>query len=49
MGMAIAAECQTCMSAEGSKSNSVCFDQGVIACMMISDCKAYTDCSTSCQ
>jgi hypothetical protein len=48
MGVAISADCQTCMSAEGSKVNSVCFDQGLIACQTISDCKAYLACGPSC-
>jgi hypothetical protein len=48
-GMAISAECKACFDAETSKSNSVCFDQGLIACGAMPDCKAYTTCSTSCQ
>jgi trimeric autotransporter adhesin len=48
-GMAITPECKTCFDAETSKSQSACFDQGLIACAAMADCKAYTTCSTSCQ
>lgn len=48
MGMAITAECQTCIQAETSKSQSDCFDMGLIACKAWSDCKSYEDCALSC-
>jgi hypothetical protein len=49
MGIAITTECQACMSAEGSKTNSVCFNQGVMNCTAMPACNAYTLCATSCQ
>ncbi|HXI57598.1 MAG TPA: hypothetical protein VNO55_16145 [Polyangia bacterium] len=49
MGIAISTDCQACMSAEGSKTNSACFDQGVLNCQAMPACNAYTQCSLSCQ
>jgi hypothetical protein len=48
MGTAISADCQTCMSAEGAKVNSACFDQGVLNCQAMPTCKDYTQCGLSC-
>jgi ZU5 domain len=47
-GMAITPECQACIQAETSKSQSDCFDYGLIACQAWSDCKSYEDCALSC-
>ena len=49
MGGAITTDCQACMSAEGSKTNSACFNQGVMNCAAMPACNAYTLCTASCQ
>ena len=49
MAMPISTDCQTCMSAEGSKSSSACFNAGVAACTAQPDCNAYTLCAVNCK
>lgn len=49
MGMPVSDACKTCMSAEGSMSRSVCFNQGLTACLAMDDCKAYVTCNGSCK
>lgn len=49
MGMAITTECKACIDAETGKTQSDCFDQGLIACGKSSDCADYFTCTASCQ